>query len=90
MRLGKNQLERLAALGSPSTAQIVGCKITRSLQKRGLLRANNDAFFCITPAGLRVLADEMESGRVEGALEWAKREREKNIARKAAGLNEGE
>ena len=85
MLLGKHQLDRLKALGCPGTAQILGCKITRSLEKRGLLRSDGGYFACITPTGLRVLADEMESGRITGALEWWKLEREKNLARKARG-----
>lgn len=60
-------------------------RASRFKNQRGLLRSDKGAFYCITPAGLRVLADEMEAGRVEGALEWSKREREKNIARKARG-----
>lgn len=81
MHLGKNQRERLTALGCPSTAQVVGCDVTRSLAKRGLLRSDGDGFYCITPAGLRWLADELEAGRIDGAIEWAKQTREKNIAR---------
>jgi hypothetical protein len=81
MRLGKNQLQRLKILGCPGTAQIVGCKITASLERRGLVRSDKGDFVCITPAGLRVLADEMEAGRVSDALEWAKKERAKNAAR---------
>jgi hypothetical protein len=79
--LGKNQREKLTVLGCPTTAQIVPCKVALSLVKRGLLRMHKGGFACITPAGLRVLADELEAGRVEGAIEWAKRERAKNIAR---------
>lgn len=78
MRLGKKQIEMLAALGSPGVAMIVPDKIALSLVKRGLMRtAETGGFACVTPAGLRVLADEFEAGRVEGALEWAAREREK-------------
>lgn len=79
MRLGKEQRKRLVALGSPGMAQVVGCKVTRSLVKRGLLRSyEDDSFACITPSGLRVLANEMEAGRVEGAMEWSERERAKH------------
>jgi hypothetical protein len=86
MHLGKNQRERLTALGCPTTAQVVGCAVTRSLAKRGLLRSDGDGFFCITPAGLRWLADELEAGRIEGALEWAKRKREENEARRSTEI----
>jgi hypothetical protein len=44
MHLGKNQRERLTALGCPSTAQVAGCEVTRSLAKRGLLRSEGDGF----------------------------------------------
>ena len=82
MRLGKKQLETLAALASPGMAMIVPDKIALSLVRRGLMRVGETGgFACITPAGLRTLADELAAGRVEGALEWAKREREKNLAR---------
>lgn len=85
MHLGKNQLSTLKMLGCPSAAQVVGCNVSRSLERRGLLRSDNDSFFCITPAGLRVLADALEAGRIDGAIEWSRREREKNLARKARG-----
>lgn len=61
---------------------IVPNKIALSLVKHGLMRTTDTGgFACITPAGLRVLADEFEAGRVEGALEWIERERQKNVAR---------
>lgn len=83
MHLGKKQRETLAALASPGLAMIVPDKVATSLVKKGLLRTGESGgFACITPKGLRLLADELESGRVEGALEWAAREREKNRAKR--------
>lgn len=86
MRLGQKQLETLAALGSPGMAMVVPDKVTLSLVKHGLLRVTeSNSFACITPAGLRRLADELEAGHIEGAHEWAARERAKNQARIARG-----
>ncbi len=70
MRIGKNQLEMLVALGSPTVALLVPGKSEAGMVKRGLLRERAPGkSVCITPFGLRVLADEMESGRVDDALE---------------------
>ena len=67
--LGKLQLERLLGLASPSMMLIVGDSVSKSLVKRGLLRANfsdkPDAWHRITPAGMRVLADAYEAGQIE-------------------------
>jgi F0F1-type ATP synthase epsilon subunit len=50
--------------------------------KRGLLKcANNGGFACITPFGLRVLADEMEAGRVDDAIERIRKDVERRKAR---------
>jgi F0F1-type ATP synthase epsilon subunit len=80
VHLGTKQRGLLRALASPSCALIVPDKVALSLVKRGLLKTEDGGFACITPAGLRVLADELESGRIEDAHEWARREREKNQA----------
>jgi hypothetical protein len=67
--LGKLQLERLLGLASPSCMLIVGDAVSKSLVKRGLLKANfpdtPEAWHRITPAGLRVLADAYEAGTLE-------------------------
>jgi len=67
--LGKNQLERLMGLASPSMILIVGDKLSNSLVSRGLLRPNfpdaPEAWHRITPAGMRVLADAYEAGQLE-------------------------
>ena len=69
MRLGKNQLHVLAALGSPGFVLLVPGRETRSMVKAGLLREREPGgAVCITPAGLRRLADEMERGRVDDGL----------------------
>lgn len=67
--LGKLQLECLMALASPSCMLIVGTSVSKSLVKRGLLKANfadnPDAWHRMTPAGLRALADAYEAGQLE-------------------------
>ena len=70
MRIGKNQLQLLVTLGSPAVLMLAPSKEARGLVKRGLLREREGGkACCITPAGLRALADEMEAGRVDDALE---------------------
>ncbi len=67
--LGKNQLERLLGLSSPSMMLVVGDALSKSLVKRGLLKPNfpdnPDAWHRITPAGMRVLAEAYEAGQLE-------------------------
>lgn len=65
--LGRNQIERLLGLASPSSLLIVGDdRVCRSLVTRGLLAPHfpNDrhAWLRITPAGMRVLAELYEAG----------------------------
>jgi hypothetical protein len=70
MRLGRNQLRTLVVLGSPTMSLVVPGKAERAMIKRGLLRcADSGGFACITPLGLRVLANEMEAGRIDDAVE---------------------
>ncbi len=67
--LGKNQLERLLGLASPSMMLVVGDNLSGSLVKRGLLAprfpADPGAWHRITPAGMRALADAYEAGQLE-------------------------
>ena len=69
MQLGKHQLCLLASMASPFSLLIVGDKISRSLEKRGLLAPHslktNDGFFGVTPTGLRELAGALERGELE-------------------------
>ena len=70
--LGSKQRELLGQLGSPGRFLIVGDKVAESLARRGLLAAQGKegkSFFQITPAGLRALAHEWESGRLEFKLD---------------------
>lgn len=70
MRLGSNQLQVLVALGSPTMTLLVPGPECASMVKGGLLRRHRgtDGAVCITAAGLRKLADEMDAGRVTDAL----------------------
>jgi F0F1-type ATP synthase epsilon subunit len=81
MRVGPRQLETLVMLGSPTMSMVVPGTTERGLIQRGLLKVGETGgFACITPTGLRVLADAMEAGKVADALERMKRSVE---ARKA-------
>lgn len=69
-RVGKNQLQILIMLGSPATLLLAPDRLVRGMVSRGLLRERAPGkACCITPAGLRRLADEMQAGRVDDALE---------------------
>lgn len=64
--LGKNQLQLLQGLASLRAALVVPNKVSQSLVSRGLLAAQPDGSFAhLTPAGLRLLADEIDAGRVQ-------------------------
>jgi hypothetical protein len=70
-RLGAKQIGMLSSLGSPYFALVVPCKLSQSLQKRGLLTPRyptSDGFLRITPAGLRALAAALERGELDDAL----------------------
>jgi hypothetical protein len=83
MRIGAQQLQRLITLSSVGCMLIVGDRLSKSLVKRGLLADDGKGNWCrITPAGLRALADEMETGRVEDALEVLHREAAKRAKKR--------
>jgi hypothetical protein len=67
--LGKNQLERLMGLASPSALLVVGDKLSLSLVRRGLLAPyfpdKPAAWHRITPAGIRALATAYEAGHLD-------------------------
>jgi hypothetical protein len=87
MRIGKDQLQMLVMLGSPTRSLITPGKSERGLVAKGLLRQDNGGACCITPAGLRVLADEMEAGRVTDALARMKADAER---RRASQVSNGD
>lgn len=86
MRIGDRQLETLVALGSPTMTLLAPGPETRSMVKNGLLRqrAPNEGAVCITAAGLRKMADEMDAGRVADALTRMESEVKKRQAAIAA------
>jgi hypothetical protein len=69
-RVGINQLRTLIMTASPGRVLLTPSAGDRALVQRGLLREREPGgACCITPAGLRALADAMEAGRVDDALE---------------------
>lgn len=75
MRLGKKQIAALASVGRPTSAWIVGGnRMMLGLRDKGLLAPIDamrpDGCLAITPLGLRVLADELEAGRIK--RDWFK------------------
>ncbi len=75
MRIGIHQLRLLIMTGSPTCILLTPDRSSDGLVKRGLLRKREDGACSVTPAGLRALADEMEAGRVEDALELMRKDR---------------
>lgn len=67
-RVGPHQLRTLMMIGSPTMRLLTPDRSATALVRRGLCRQCESGAVCITPAGLRVLADEMEAGRVDDAL----------------------
>lgn len=65
MKLGTRQLQMLKAVGTQS-ALVVPCAISRRLCELGLMKSDepDGSFAHVTPAGLRVLADAADKGRV--------------------------
>ena len=85
MRIGQQQLRLLIMTASPTRILLTTDKVSDSLVRRGLLReTDRSKACCITPAGLRALADEMEAGRVDDALERMRKDVEARKARSAA------
>ena len=73
MALGINQTRILMMLASPTMGMMTPDAVSRRLVEIGLLK-DEGGLIRIAPAGLRALADEMESGRVEAAIEAMKRD----------------
>lgn len=75
MKLGWRQLAELSMCASPATLLLTPDKVTRSLVARGLMRQRekDKGAACITAAGLRTLANAMDAGVLDDALEhWRK------------------
>ena len=74
MRVGNKQLEWLIVLASPNCRRVSVDPMMASMIKRGLLRdyaprKGRIGGIGITSAGLRRLADEMDAGRVDEAID---------------------
>lgn len=70
-RLGPHQIEALALVCGFRRLGLTPRREERALIKRGLLR-EHDGSYCITPAGLRAVADEMDAGRLKDGIDtWA-------------------
>jgi hypothetical protein len=65
--LGTRQLEWLILLSSVERIAITTDAVSDGLVKRGLLREDKGGI-CISGAGLRALADEIDAGRLQDAL----------------------
>lgn len=77
-RLGDKQVASLAFLSGVSRLLLTPGREDRALVARGLLRADDGGACCVTPAGLRALADAMEAGRVKDGIDaWAEMKKAK-------------
>lgn len=67
MRLGKKQIDVLTRMSGALWMCLTPDSVHRSLVEKGLLRSASGVT-CITPAGLRRVADLIEAGAVKDAL----------------------
>lgn len=82
-QLGNRQRELLVSFRVGSLL-LTPNGVSRTLVARGLLREDKPGgSCCITPAGLRALADAMEAGQVQDAITTFAAKREENVAREA-------
>lgn len=80
--LGKEQLRLLSVLASPGVMMPVPCKVAESLKRRGLLKDTEvGGGAVVTPAGLRLLADLLEAGKVRTFDDYAREQRAINAER---------
>jgi hypothetical protein len=68
MKLGPRQIEILQNFG-PMQIHVVTSAEHRTLIAKGLVDDVDGGWPCITPAGLRALADAIETGRIPGFRE---------------------
>lgn len=77
-RLTDQQLAALAAVTGVHRLLLTPGRTERALAARGLLSADEGGACCVTPAGLRALAEAMEAGRLQDAHQtWAEMRRAK-------------
>lgn len=64
--LGTRQIDLLRQLANPHLFLIIGDKVAESLVRRGLVAETGvkGGFFQITPAGMRLMADMWEAGKI--------------------------
>lgn len=76
-RLGAAQIEALTSIAKPTMILLTPKKRDERLVALGLAKhpAPGCKSLCITPAGLRFLADEIEAGRIEDAEIWSAKRR---------------
>lgn len=78
-RLGQQQRDLLATMANPSMMLVTPDRTSAALVRHGYLRSSGgeDGSCCITPAGLRALAEEMLAGRLKDAFQIAEERRAK-------------
>ena len=82
-RLGKHQLQMLIMLASPTCVLLTPGRSEAGLVKRGLLKEREPGRACtITPAGLRALAEAMEAGLIEDAIELMRKQADERKKRR--------
>lgn len=75
-------------IASPTSTLIVPSKTDLALAKKGLLSVNDQGKMAqITSAGLRVLADEIDAGRVRPILDDMVKDASEARKRLAAAMN---
>jgi hypothetical protein len=79
-RLGKNQIDALTRMSGALWMLVTPGPVHRGLVAKGLLRSSAYDTMCISPAGLRRVADLLEAGVIKDALTLAEeRKRAKEI-----------
>jgi hypothetical protein len=75
-RLTDDQLGLLCTLGNPSLLMVAPDRRSRALAAKGYVASRSDeGLHGITPAGLRRLAEELESGGIAALVERLKAKR---------------
>lgn len=76
-RLGRRQIDRMAAMANVGCALVVPDAVSRSLVARGLMEPTGDkpgcedAFVVMTAAGYRAVADAIDAGQIKHRPDWA-------------------
>jgi len=75
-RLSRRQTDRLVSIACPGVILLTPRKRDFRLVELGYARQSPAGAMCITAACLRRLADEMDAGRLDDALEAMRKQRE--------------